>query len=41
MPFSIDSRTVDAPSYPAIAIEANPANRAKWRFRRRHAAPKR
>jgi hypothetical protein len=25
--------------YPAIAIEANPANRAKWRFHRRKAAP--
>jgi len=33
MPFSIDSMAVDAPSYPAIAMEANPTNSVKIPFR--------
>jgi hypothetical protein len=33
MPFSIDSRTVNAPSYPSIAVEANPAISVKMAIR--------
>jgi hypothetical protein len=35
MPFSIDSVAVNVPSYPAIAVEANPANSIKMRSRSR------
>jgi hypothetical protein len=33
MPFSIDSRTVNAPSYPSHAVEANPAKYAQMAIR--------
>jgi hypothetical protein len=30
MPFSTDSMPAGVPSYPAIAVEANPASQVKW-----------